>query len=292
MSTLIELIDKLMKEADMDIKTMVASIFILSLILGFINYFALKGAYKKLQAISDDPPQNRRFIKKWGLIYFSSLLIFLVALLSFLSLDRGASFAFELSFLITFIYIILISILMTKAGNLWGRNIPAIVKKRWNIDTGEKEYVIEFFLDEKSRKKRLLVNGEKIRLSSPPLPSLMGLDQPIFVGGGKDCHFVLLGDKADVALDGRYLDSKKPYVQFNKIPLWGWFFIIACSAIPVVFFGGIFPILFGIVGILYCFKILLSPFIITWNKVFYCFLLTAFSWASTELVIYAQTIHS
>lgn len=45
------------------------------------------------------------------------------------------------------------------------------------------------------------------------------LDEPIIIGG-KECRFVMRGYNADVVVDGVCVDSGKPYVPIEEVPVW------------------------------------------------------------------------
>ncbi len=65
------------------------------------------------------------------------------------------------------------------------------------------------------------------------------IDEDVSVDG-KDIRLMAMGNHVDVAVDGVYLKSGKPYVPMSQIPLW------ATVMIPVLMATGL--LLFGVLG--------------------------------------------
>ena len=112
---------------------------------------------------------------------------------------------------------------------------------------------------------------------------------PIIIAGGtsmpkgfkvneKEVRLVFKGNKADLAVDGYYIDSKKEYIPLMEMPNWVWIFIIGCMAIPFYTFGGAVPAVIGIVGAILCAKVSVQLSMGTPLKAFLSLLITGLSW--------------
>lgn len=55
---------------------------------------------------------------------------------------------------------------------------------------------------------------------------------------GANCHIVMIGKKARLAVNGTYQDNGAPYEPVSGIPAWVWV-LVALSVIGGWFFGGI-----------------------------------------------------
>lgn len=62
---------------------------------------------------------------------------------------------------------------------------------------------------------------------------------------GLNCNLVVIGNKADLSVNGTYLGSGKSYEPVGSIPAWIWV-LVAVSAIGGWFFGGILCMAIGI----------------------------------------------
>lgn len=86
----------------------------------------------------------------------------------------------------------------------------------WKINVNGKEIEAVFTPNQWSGKHRLTINGKDIELKMSPFQVFVGTDQPINIAG-KECRFVLIGNKADIAVDGIYVGSKKTYVPLKSM---------------------------------------------------------------------------
>ncbi len=156
-------------------------------------------------------------------------------------------------------------------------------RRSWIVKIGEVEYPIKFTASQLFGKNTLQVDNNTIELKKSLVETFVGMDQPFNVGG-KECRFVLQGNKADIAVDGIYLDSKKPYIPLKNVPWWGWIFIAFCIAIPFVSLGGVIPFALALLGTIYCVRITMDPYIKTVLKLLACLGISVSVWILYVLV--------
>ena len=135
-------------------------------------------------------------------------------------------------------------------------------KNKWNVEVDGVQHTIEY---KKAFRGKLIVDGN-VEIIKSTNPFIMLIDKTINFGN-KKIQFVVIGAKADLAVDGFFLNSKKQYVPVDKLPVWTWAFVTLCL-LPIVFFlGGLAPILCGIIGTTFCITVSLSPSRSTLEKV-------------------------
>ena len=136
-------------------------------------------------------------------------------------------------------------------------------KKQWNFYINAQPYTVRFNLDRNSPNLVLYVNDEVHTL---PLRSNLPktVEYHFELEGHKLC-FQLVGNAFALALDGVYLDSKKPCVPIHK-PTWCWLFIALCAATFVyafISFTTTTAIVIGGMGVLFAlvaYTMNLNPF--------------------------------
>ncbi len=132
-------------------------------------------------------------------------------------------------------------------------------KKEWHINIEGNEYHVVLERSIWTGRNKLFINEVPQELMNVPFQVYKGSDQAIYIGG-KECRLVVIGNRADITIDGVYVDSGKGYMPFEKIPVWTWFFIVTSLAIPIVSLGGLVPIALGILGAVYSVRFGISPY--------------------------------
>lgn len=155
---------------------------------------------------------------------------------------------------------------------------------KWIININGRCNEVIFKPNKWSGKHKLIINGEEVLLKKAPLQGLVGVDQPIAIAG-KECRFVLIGKKADIAIDGIYVDSKKPYIPLESMPWWTWVFIIACAAVPIISLGGALPVMFSLSCAAGCVKVSVMPNMSEILKVMCCFAISALDWVMLGVLL-------
>lgn len=64
--------------------------------------------------------------------------------------------------------------------------------------------------------------------------------------GSFECRLVVIGNKMDLAINGVYQGSGKPYEPVNNVPSWIWV-LVGFSVIGGWFFCGLFGLLLGVI---------------------------------------------
>ena len=157
-------------------------------------------------------------------------------------------------------------------------------EKNWSIDIDNNKHKIKFIQSKFSGKNRLEIDENEVAINKSAFQGIVGIDQLITIGN-KECRFVSSGNKADIVVDGVYVDSKKQYIPSESIQWWGWIFVVMCVAIPIISLGGALPALIGMVGGVYCIRISVSPYRKTGSKVLACSGITITAWLLFLLLI-------
>lgn len=132
-----------------------------------------------------------------------------------------------------------------------------------------------------SGKLTITVDGEESVIKPQGQQALLGLVDHTLPIGDKTCHLVV-GRQADLAVDGQYLTSKRPYLPYMKRPKWVWIFWILC--IGVCIGGGALPWLIGLTAALQCGRTSVSPYIEIKTKVLTCIGITVTAWVALFVV--------
>lgn len=158
--------------------------------------------------------------------------------------------------------------------------------KQWDITINGMTNTVTFTPNQWSGKHKLTVNGKEVLLKKSPFETFVGTDQPINIAG-KECRFVLIGNKADMAVNGTYVDSKKLYVPLKSMPWWTWIFLVLCIAVPVVSLGGALPVGIALLCSIWCVRVAISPNMKTAIKILCCFGITALAWTLLGILLFA-----
>ena len=157
--------------------------------------------------------------------------------------------------------------------------------KQWKININGTQNAVVFVPNHWSGKHKLTINGKEVELKKSPFQAFVGMDLPIDIAG-KECRFVLIGNKADIAVDGTYIDSKKLYVPLKSMPWWTWIFVIVCIAIPIVSLGGALPVVIALLCSIWCVRVSVSPNIRTAIKVLCCLGILVLAWILFGILLF------
>lgn len=87
------------------------------------------------------------------------------------------------------------------------------MKKSWDVTVDGTVHKIEY---ERKFNTKIIVNGEAYKTKSQNWWINM-IDHPIQIGD-KNIRVVVIGNKADLAVDGVYVESGEQYTPLNKMP--------------------------------------------------------------------------
>lgn len=116
--------------------------------------------------------------------------------------------------------------------------------KSWTVQSSDGiSHTIQY---KKGFRNKLIVDGETYKLKSSNW-CINLIDYSIDFEGA-ECRLVVMGNKADLAVNGTFLDSKQPYEPLSSIPSW-IYVLVGISTI-----GGL--VLFGLIGL--CIGLIMS----------------------------------
>ncbi len=157
--------------------------------------------------------------------------------------------------------------------------------RQWRATIKGTDYDIVFKPGVWTGKHKLIINGETVDLPKKAFAAFTGMDVPVQIGP-KEARFVLVDNKADIAIKGVFLGSGKPYVPLTPIQWWVWIFVAVC-AIPFIILGGSLAAVFGVLGVIFCLRIARSHAMKPLKKAFALLGVTLVTWvAYLALVMY------
>ena len=145
--------------------------------------------------------------------------------------------------------------------------------KQWELTVDGIEYNVEFY--RKTFSRGLRVNGQDIPLEKSK--TLGTTSETHFILGSKTAVLVIIGNKIDVALDGKYIDSGNDYVPVGSMPKWAWVFIILNGI--VVIGGGAIPVALALIGVTFTIRTSISAKMKFIPKILICILITIINYA-------------
>lgn len=113
-----------------------------------------------------------------------------------------------------------------------------------------------------------------------------GLDMP-FTIKDEDLRLIILGNKRDLVIDGKYLSNGAPYEPVGPLPGWAWIFIVLCAALPVLSLGGVIPVLYAFTACQYIVRTSLRTDCSLGFKIMVCLGATLLMWFIYVLTIIA-----
>lgn len=159
-------------------------------------------------------------------------------------------------------------------------------EKNWSFEINGQKHEVHIVFNNFSGKHKLTVDGSLVALKIPFKANFVGLDHE-FVIDGETLHLVVIGNtKADLAVNGSFIDSGLHYKPLNKMPIWAWLFIAASVAIPIVSLGGGVPVLLAFVGSVLSARVASSNKPIV-TKLILCVVTVGLCWVAFFLVVMA-----
>ncbi|MHB1314005.1 MAG: hypothetical protein ACYCX2_00795 [Christensenellales bacterium] len=145
----------------------------------------------------------------------------------------------------------------------------------WTVPIDSETYEISLTVSAWSNNHVCMVNGTRVDLPGKFVQFFTGLDYPLALGTAT-AHLVIIGSKADLAVNDVYLGTENPYLPLQPIPWWTWLFVALCAFLAV----SLSPLaaMIAIFGAVYCIRTVISPYYSTSMKVGYCFTITLACW--------------
>ncbi|MFT8350912.1 hypothetical protein [Clostridium saccharoperbutylacetonicum] len=114
--------------------------------------------------------------------------------------------------------------------------------KKWEVDVDGVKHVIQY---KAGITRKIIVDGEKYKAKSSNI-FINVIDYGITFGN-TDCKLVVIGNKADLAVNGTFLGSQKPYEPVSNVASWVWIFV-GLSILGGYLLAGFLSLLVGILG--------------------------------------------
>lgn len=89
------------------------------------------------------------------------------------------------------------------------------MKKQWNVTVNGIQHKIEY---KSGFGTKLIVDGEIHKLKSQN-PFVVLIDCPIIIDGA-EVRVVVIGNKADIAVNGVYISNQEKYIPVRKVAAW------------------------------------------------------------------------
>lgn len=155
--------------------------------------------------------------------------------------------------------------------------------KTWHVSVEGMDYVVKAGRANPFKSFALTVNDRPMPLPNPFISMFTGTDAIIKLGN-KEAHFVMIGNKMDLAMDGIYLDSRKPYHPLSKVPVWAWIFV--AGYVPMLIMGGFISYFFALMGMIYTIRTTTSPEKTELNKVLLSLALEVGIWMMYIFIVF------
>ncbi|AOR24939.1 hypothetical protein BGI42_09030 [Clostridium taeniosporum] len=112
--------------------------------------------------------------------------------------------------------------------------------KNWTIEVDGLSHTIGY---KSGFRNYIIVDGERQKVKSSNA-FINVIDYSINFGD-TECKLVVIGNKVDLAVNGTFLDSNKPYVPIDSTPSWIWV-LVGISTLGGVLVAGILGCLIGL----------------------------------------------
>ena len=156
------------------------------------------------------------------------------------------------------------------------------MEKSWSVTLGGITHNVKY--QDGFGKRTVTVDGRADPIPTKFIHSIVGLEHPVLLGG-QECRLVVAPGftktTVDLAVNGVFLDSGKPYEPLKKVPGWAWIFVVLC--LLIIFMGGAVPMLVGLLGAYGCIAMARGKNS-TGAKVVGCIAVTVVCWAVVFLV--------
>lgn len=112
--------------------------------------------------------------------------------------------------------------------------------KKWEVESDGVKHVIQY---KNGLRKKIIVDGETYKVKSAN-PFIIVIDYAITFGS-TECKLVVIGNKADLAVNGTFLGSKKTYEPISNVPPLVWV-LVGVSILGGYLLSGILSLAIGL----------------------------------------------
>lgn len=112
--------------------------------------------------------------------------------------------------------------------------------KKWEVMADGVNHQIQYRI---GLSKKIIVDGETYKVKSSNI-FINVIDYGISFGD-TECKLVVIGNKADLAVNGTFLGSKKAYVPISNTPAWIWV-LVGLSTLGGMLFSGLLSLVVGV----------------------------------------------
>jgi hypothetical protein len=173
-------------------------------------------------------------------------------------------------------------------GNVW------MFKKTWSFEVDGTSHTVEleqgsFFGGKVVRVDGALLNKELVQ--SKRWVQFTGSEDRFELGGHEVVVYTDLNGfnfTYDLAVDGVSIQTGEPVVPPLPIPGWVWPLLFLNGVI--VFLGGFFPVVIGLIGTAYCFRIARVPKKSLRKRIGWCVVVTVLSWLAFLVFVIVLTL--
>lgn len=114
------------------------------------------------------------------------------------------------------------------------------MKKKWDVEVDGIKHEIEY---KAGLGRKIIIDGELHKVKSSNW-FINVVDYEIKFNETV-CQLVVVGNKADLAVNGTFLGSNEPYKPISNVPSWIWV-LVGISTLGGMFFAGILALLIGL----------------------------------------------
>lgn len=115
------------------------------------------------------------------------------------------------------------------------------MKKQWKVEADGVQHEIEYTA---GLKTKIIIDGEVHKVKSSN--AFINVIDYGITFGDTECNLVVIGTKADLAVNGTFLDSKEAYKPLSNVPAFVWIFV-GLSTLGGFFIGGILSLAIGLI---------------------------------------------
>jgi hypothetical protein len=173
-------------------------------------------------------------------------------------------------------------------GNVW------MSKKTWSFAVDGTSHTVELEHGSFFRGKVVRVDGtlvDKKFVQRKRWLQFTGCEECFEVGGHAVIAYIYLNGlnfKYDLAVDGVSIRTGEPVVP--PLPISGWIWPLLFLNGVIILMGGFFPVIIGLIGTAYCFRIARDPKKSFGKRIGWCVVVTLLNWMAYLVAVVVLTL--